>query len=153
MPIAFPTPTSVGQQFSSGGKTWQWSGFSWKSIANAEVFGATGATGPSLANIPPINSSSTYTLQKSDAGKIIIKTTWHDVYINAFNDLSAGDIISIYQKTPSSCRVISQFPISLHLAGYFYAQSNNISLAGGSLVSILCSGENEYVILGAGIYQ
>ena len=45
MPITFPTPTSVGQQFSSGGKTWQWNGYAWDSIANTAVMGATGATG------------------------------------------------------------------------------------------------------------
>jgi hypothetical protein len=43
--IIFPTPTSVGEQFSSGGKTWQWNGFAWDSIANASAIGATGATG------------------------------------------------------------------------------------------------------------
>ena len=43
--IIFPTPTSAGEQFSSGGKTWQWNGFAWDSIANASAIGATGATG------------------------------------------------------------------------------------------------------------
>ena len=45
MPITFPIPTSVGPQFSSGGKTWQWNGYAWDSIANTAVMGATGATG------------------------------------------------------------------------------------------------------------
>ena len=49
MPITFPTPTTIGEQFASGGKTWQWNGYAWNSIANAAAIGATGiqgATGP-----------------------------------------------------------------------------------------------------------
>ena len=46
MPITFPTPTTIGEQFASGGKTWQWNGYAWDSIANASALGATGATGP-----------------------------------------------------------------------------------------------------------
>lgn len=46
MPITFPTPTTIGEQFASGGKTWQWNGYAWNSIANASALGATGATGP-----------------------------------------------------------------------------------------------------------
>ena len=45
MPITFPTPTSIGEQFSASGKTWQWSGVGWESIANTAAIGATGATG------------------------------------------------------------------------------------------------------------
>ena len=50
MPITFPTPTSIGQQFSASGKTWQWNGFAWDSIANTAAIGATGATGISGSN-------------------------------------------------------------------------------------------------------
>lgn len=46
MPITFPTPTFVGQTFSAAGKTWQWNGYAWDSIANTAAIGATGATGP-----------------------------------------------------------------------------------------------------------
>lgn len=45
MPIDFPIPTFVGEQFSAGGKTWQWNGFAWDSLANTAAIGATGATG------------------------------------------------------------------------------------------------------------
>jgi hypothetical protein len=45
MPITFPTPTTIGEQFSSGGKTWEWNGYAWNSVANASAIGATGATG------------------------------------------------------------------------------------------------------------
>ena len=45
MPITFPTPTTIGQQFASGGKTWQWNGYAWDAITLTPV-GATGATGP-----------------------------------------------------------------------------------------------------------
>lgn len=46
MPITFPTPTFVGQTYSAAGKTWQWNGYAWDSIANTAAIGATGATGP-----------------------------------------------------------------------------------------------------------
>lgn len=45
MPITFPTPTFVGQTYSAAGKTWQWNGYAWNSIANTAAIGATGATG------------------------------------------------------------------------------------------------------------
>ena len=45
MPITFPTPTSIGEQFSASGKTWQWNGFAWDSVANTSAIGATGAAG------------------------------------------------------------------------------------------------------------
>jgi hypothetical protein len=51
MPITFPIPTTPNQRFSSGGKTWQWNGYAWNSIANASAIGATGATGLSGAGI------------------------------------------------------------------------------------------------------
>jgi hypothetical protein len=45
MAISFPIPTAPNEQFSSGGKTWQWNGYAWDSVANASALGATGATG------------------------------------------------------------------------------------------------------------
>lgn len=45
MPITFPTPTFIGQTYSAAGKTWQWNGYAWDSIANTAAIGATGATG------------------------------------------------------------------------------------------------------------
>jgi len=50
MPITFPIPTTIGEQFSSGGKTWKWNGYAWNSVANASAIGATGATGPGTSN-------------------------------------------------------------------------------------------------------
>jgi hypothetical protein len=52
MPITFPTPTFVGQTYSAAGKTWQWNGYAWDSIANTAAIGATGATGPIGATGP-----------------------------------------------------------------------------------------------------
>jgi hypothetical protein len=51
MPITFPTPTTIGEQFSSGGKTWEWNGYAWNSVANASAIGATGATGAVPSNV------------------------------------------------------------------------------------------------------
>jgi len=45
MPITFPIPTFVGETYSAAGKTWQWNGYAWDSIANTASIGATGATG------------------------------------------------------------------------------------------------------------
>ena len=70
MPITFPTPTTIGQQFPSGGKTWRWNGYAWNSIANASALGATGATGP-IQNVTtdttPVNAIRAITQAEYDA--------------------------------------------------------------------------------------
>lgn len=42
MPIDFPTPTFIGQEFTASGKTWKWNGYAWDSITLTPV-GATGS--------------------------------------------------------------------------------------------------------------
>ena len=83
MPITFPTPTTIGEQFASGGKTWQWNGYAWDSIANASALGATGATGPS-ANL------SNYVLKAGDTmtGKLVAPADLTISKLNIGNALS-----------------------------------------------------------------
>lgn len=44
MPIDFPIPTSIGEIFTSGAKSWVWNGEAWDSVTPTAI-GATGATG------------------------------------------------------------------------------------------------------------
>jgi hypothetical protein len=46
MPIDFPASPTIGQQFTSGPRTWEWNGTAWLLIANG-IAGPTGPTGPS----------------------------------------------------------------------------------------------------------
>jgi len=44
MPIQFPINPALNSQYTYGGKTWQWSGYSWDLVSSGS--GGTGATGP-----------------------------------------------------------------------------------------------------------
>jgi hypothetical protein len=47
MPIQFPINPALNSQYTYGGKTWQWSGYSWDLVSSGSGgTGATGATGP-----------------------------------------------------------------------------------------------------------
>ena len=47
--INFPTPSTVGEQFSANGQTWEWDGTSWKNVTAGYV-GSRGYTGSAGTN-------------------------------------------------------------------------------------------------------
>ena len=47
MPLDFPTPLSLNQVYSLGGKSWKWNGAAWETYnGNVGITGPTGPTGP-----------------------------------------------------------------------------------------------------------
>jgi hypothetical protein len=147
MPIIFPTPTSVGEQFSSGGKTWQWNGFAWDSIANTSAIGATGATGVTLTNITPNTQTASYTLQLSDAAKYINISTGGVTVPSAI--FSSGDVISVYNNSAFSQVITQGAGVTMYLAGT--STAGNRTLAQRGVATILCVGSNTFTIIGGGL--
>jgi hypothetical protein len=98
----------------------------------------------------PINTQNTgYTLQASDAGKVIDMTTGNVTVPAGVFASPFGQAITIYNDQNSSNAVVQGSGVTLRLAGT--AATGNRTLARYGLATVVCVSANTFVISGAGL--
>jgi len=98
----------------------------------------------------PVNTQNTgYTLQASDAGKVINMTTGNVTVPAGVFASPFGQAITIYNDQNASNAVVSGAGVTLRLAGT--AATGNRTLARYGLATVVCVSANTFVISGAGL--
>jgi len=98
----------------------------------------------------PVNSQNTgYTLQASDAGKVINMTTGNVTVPAGVFASPFGQAITIYNDQNASNAVVSGAGVTMRLAGT--AATGNRTLARYGLATVVCVSANTFVISGAGL--
>jgi len=98
----------------------------------------------------PINTQNTgYTLQASDAGKVVNMTTGNVTVPAGVFASPFGQAITIYNDQNASNAVVSSAGVTLRLAGT--AATGNRTLARYGLATVVCVSANTFVISGAGL--
>ena len=134
--IDFPNSPSVNQTFTVGERTWKWTGIAWDVVVTTQVTGATGATGPGVAEGGSTNqilakvSATDYDTQWVDKPKVSYAHTQNAVsynwvithnlgyYPNVVVTDSAGTIVEVDISYPSTNEVT--ITLSQALSGYAY---------------------------------
>ena len=133
--LNFPNSPSAGQTYTQNGISYTYDGTVWKKIPVALSF----------SNID--NKTSGYSLEASDTGKLITMTTGDLSILSGV--FSAGDAVTIHNKSSSSFSILQQSGVTLRFAGS--SLTGNRTLAQRGLATIVCIGTNDYTICGAGI--
>ena len=112
--------------------------------------GVSDSAGP-IRSIPVNNNTSVYTLQATDAGKVIVQSSNNGITVppNVFSD---GDAISVYyQQSAGTLDITQGSGVSIVTAGD--GTSGNKSIEPYGLVTILCinAASNTFIISGVGI--
>jgi hypothetical protein len=98
----------------------------------------------------PVNTQNTgYTLQASDAGKVINMTTGNVTVPAGVFASPFGQAVTIYNDQNASNAVVSGAGVTLRLAGT--AATGNRTLARYGLATVVCVSANTFVISGAGL--
>jgi hypothetical protein len=98
----------------------------------------------------PVNTQNTgYTLQASDAGKVVNMTTGNVTVPAGVFASPFGQAITIYNDQNASNAVVSDAGVTLRLAGT--AATGNRTLARYGLATVVCVSANTFVISGAGL--
>ena len=133
--LNFPPTPSAGQTHTQNGISYTYDGTVWKKIPVALSF----------SNLE--NKTSGYSLQASDTGKLITMTTGDLSILSGV--FSAGDAVTIHNKSSSSFSILQQSGVTLRFAGS--SLTGNRTLAQRGLATIVCLGTNDYTICGAGV--
>jgi hypothetical protein len=154
MAIDFPSSPVNGQTFSASGQTWIYN----SSLPAWELdspfvpgptgpTGATGATGPagvwSDAQVINTQSGTTYTVQASDAGKLLSLTNASaiTVTINSTLDLSPGQRVDAIQYGTGQ---VTFAPSGVTLVGSLGLKTRTQ----WSILTVLCTAADTYIITG-----
>ena len=123
-----------------------------QSFSSPQTFdaGASDAAG-SLRSIPVNNNTNVYTLQATDAGKVIVQSSSNVITVpsDVFSD---GDAISVYyQQSVGTLDIVQGAGVSIVTAGDGAVGNKSIEPYG--LVTILCinAASNDFIISGVGI--
>ena len=136
--LNFPPTPSAGQTYTQNGISYTYDGTVWKKIPVALSF----------SNLE--NKTSGYSLQASDTGKLITMTTGDlTVPYSSSGVFSAGDAVTIHNKSSSTFSILQASNVSLRFGGTSLTGNRSISQRG--LATIVCIGTNDYTICGAGI--
>lgn len=114
-------------------------------IGTQGLQGLRGPTG-NPTTIPQNFQSTSYTLQTSDIGNHVSTTTSIIIPSNTF---SIGDVITIFNRSTSTIS-ISASGVTMIFAATNITSSPR-SLAAKGLCTILCVGNNEFVLAGPGL--
>ena len=128
--------------------------FAGKLVSASTVSGDTGTTlatkdyvDSAYPGIPQNAQTSAYTLVSTDNGKHISITTGGVTVPSAV--FSVGDTISIYNNSAADQTITQGASVTLRFAGT--VNVGNRTLAQRGLVTVLCVGNNEFVISGGGL--
>jgi len=96
------------------------------------------------------NKTSGYSLQASDAGKLITMTTGDlTVPYSSSGVFSAGDVVTIHNKSSSTFAILQASNVSLRFAGSNLSGNRDITQRG--IATITCIAANQYIISGSGL--
>ena len=132
--LNFPNSPSAGQTYTQNGISYTYDGTVWKKIPVALSF----------SNLE--NKTAAYTITSGDTGKLL--TNNNNFTINTSTNFSAGDAVSIHNKSGSTHQIIAT-GVTLRFGGTALTGSRFISQRG--LATIVCIGTNVYTICGAGV--
>ena len=133
--LNFPNSPSAGQTYTQNGISYTYDGTVWKKIPVALSF----------SNID--NKTSGYSLEASDTGKLITMTTGDLSILSGV--FSAGDAVTIHNKSSSSFSILQQSGVTLRFAGS--SLTGNRTLAQRGIATITCISSNQYIISGSGL--
>lgn len=102
--------------------------------------------GGNVRSLPVNTQANAYTIEISDTGKMIKASG--DVTISSANELSEGDVVTIYNATAGNIS-IARSSTNMYLVGD--SASSDRVLATKGVATLMCVGSNEYVIMGGGI--
>ena len=111
--------------------------------------GASDASGP-LRSIPVNNTTNVYTLQATDAGKVVVHSSSNPITVPA-GVFSSGDAITIYNNVNGTFSFNQGAGVSIVTAGE--GTSGNKTIEAFGLVTVLCinGASDTFVIAGVGI--
>ena len=133
--LDFPNSPSAGDVFSQNGVSYTYDGSVWKRIPVALAF----------SNL--VNKTGAYSIVQTDTGKLI--TNNNNFTINTSTNFSAGDAVSIHNKSDSTIGISTDTGVMLRFGGSTLTGDRFISPRG--LATIVCLSTNVYIIAGAGV--
>jgi hypothetical protein len=165
--IDFPDTPSVNDTFSVGNRTWRWTGDVWESV-RVEVLGATGPTGPTGAAstvtgptgatgptgptgdtgaVLPYTlneqSGASYTLQSTDAMRLVSFTNSGAVTVTVpSNTFTVGDVVSILQRGTGTVSLSPGVGVTLRSTALAETRTQY------SIVALIYLGSSEWVVSG-----
>jgi hypothetical protein len=162
MPITFPSSPAVNDSYTSGGRTWTWTGSVWQAASAAAVAGPTGPTGaqgptgPAATTIPQsgltrtVNNVTTiggtpYVTQDSDIGNIVnVSSTTSGCSVTIAGNIPVGKSIDFVQGA-----LIYPITFSPAAGTYLYSSGGKLKTSGQyAVASVTCIAANVYLLYG-----
>ena len=140
--LNFPNSPSAGQTYTQNGISYTYDGTVWKKIPVALSF----------SNLE--NKTAAYTITSGDTGKLLTNNNNFSIGAGGNDGItdtgfSAGDVVSIHNKSSSTHEIIEGDGVTLRFAGTSLTGNRFISRRG--LATIVCIATNVYTICGAGL--
>ena len=132
--LNFPNSPNAGDTYTQNGISYTYDGALWKRIPVAVAF----------SNL--VNKSGAYSIVQTDRGKLI--TNNNNFTLNTSTNFSAGDAVSIHNKSGSTHQIIAT-GVTLRFGGSSLTGNRSITQRG--LATIVCIATNVYIINGAGV--
>jgi hypothetical protein len=138
--IDFPNSPAIDDTFTAGNRTWKWTGVVWQTVTTSTAVGPQGPPG-GFDTLQTVQSkASNYTLDVSDAGKLIINSSAIIVTVQA---LEQGRRVEFLQTATGRITFVAGIGYSINSLNNRY-----ITAGQGAHVTIYCTSPNTYWLVG-----